>query len=76
MIDFLGSESAIPWAIFGDCNMILLNPNEKWGDYDFDYQEAGEFTTVVDRWHLRDMGSIGYRFTWSSRREDDDHLEE
>jgi len=31
---------------------------------------------VVDRRGLRDMSFTGYSFTWSSRREDDEHIEE
>lgn len=63
----LATLSSLPWLCFGDFNEVL-NLNEKLGGREKRVNMVNEFREAIRDCDLKDLGSIGYPFTWSNRR--------
>ncbi|KAH9778879.1 reverse transcriptase domain-containing protein [Citrus sinensis] len=63
----LATLSSLQWLCFGDFNEVL-NLNEKLGGRDKRVNMVNEFRKAIRDCDLKDLGSIGYPFTWSNRR--------
>lgn len=59
----------------GDFN-ILLNSNEKRGGIACDMNTVEEFREAVDLCELRELGCMGYEFTWNNNRAGEENVQE
>lgn len=55
-----------PWMCMGDFNAIL-HSHEKQSTRPPHYSQMDEFKGVLERYHLTDLGYVGYPFTWNNK---------
>lgn len=75
LMETLHGECDLPWLCGGDFNLMLTG-DEKKGGNDFKQNEANIFRSAIDRCGLEDMGYMGYEFTWSNNRGDEENIQE
>ncbi|KAL2939333.1 hypothetical protein RDABS01_000165 [Bienertia sinuspersici] len=75
LLQKLGEENSLPWAIMGDFNEVLLECEKKGGN-PCDFASIQQFRSVVDQLGMHDLKADGYYYTWSNRRAAEDLIEE
>ncbi|KAL2894806.1 hypothetical protein RDABS01_010715 [Bienertia sinuspersici] len=75
LLQDLGEQNNLPWAIMGDFNEVLLECEKKGGN-PCDFASIQQFRSVVDQLGMHDLKADGYYYTWSNRRIAEDLIEE
>ncbi|XP_026416596.1 uncharacterized protein LOC113312039 [Papaver somniferum] len=75
LVNQMGENMNKPWLVLGDLN-VILNKEEKRGSNPANSSDIRKFSAMFNNLGLKDIGFLGFPFTWSNHQEGDKHIEE
>ncbi|XP_026458815.1 uncharacterized protein LOC113359387 [Papaver somniferum] len=75
LVNQMGETMNMPWLVLGDLN-VILHKDEKRGGNPANDADIRKFSAMFNNLGLKDLGFIGFPFTWSIHQDGDSHIEE